>query len=608
MARWTGRVGGEPGTLVFADATLTVGKRKTVERAAPHGSFELRTEDGLVLRVEAIEHAQKAGKIELSGPYGRLLSHPIARLFAKSAPGDHVAASIRGFGIFGGDLVTVEGDVVEERVADGASDGGMREAPTRVPAVVRATRIHLGEAAGPATESASEGPRAPAPEPQRPRARPHYPLETSTRVYASLGAPLFVGALVTGWIAPLVPARAWLTLPFCVGLVLLLVAANRHLRTRHHASYVTEIGGRRITPREPTWGYLADRVLVPFCYLMWLPMTALEPSPSAATFFTAAPAVLVLVHAALLAANDRALRAFAAVVLRTPVADPRGARMVAIEGKVVEPGTALRRRVEHFRRSEVSYTTEKNGSTTEQHHLVWRDREHTSGQPFTLELASGAKVVVTPAGARVAFARRAWEATEGPSQYAELLQAGEPVLVVGRFEERGGELHVAARGEESLFVWAGSRPQLVRAWAVAHLQILAMLGLAAVPVLLGLYAFPFAARYRTRGVVTSSTRGDVPAGASCSLSVLAYHYGDEPRCSATLDCGREHLFGGFGMGQTDCTIPASPFDTQVSGDDPLTTDGDPSLRFSLAGGTALWSDGAGTISIALDPAEPSLVR
>jgi hypothetical protein len=50
---------------------------------------------------------------------------------------------------------------------------------------------------------------------------------------------------------PLVPARAWLTTPFCLGLAFLFVAINRRLRAVHHASNVSVIGGARLTTREP---------------------------------------------------------------------------------------------------------------------------------------------------------------------------------------------------------------------------------------------------------------------------------------------------------------------------------------------------------------------
>ncbi|GAB4195085.1 MAG: hypothetical protein OHK0013_00940 [Sandaracinaceae bacterium] len=606
MPTFHGTIAGDHGTLVFADATLVVGKRKRVERATPMQHLVLRTDDGLEVHIEGIVAAPKTGKITLSGPYGELARHPIAQLFVRSAPGDHVHASIVGFALFAGDRVTVEGEVVQERVARAAGEeGGLREAPARVPSIVRATRITLGAISDDGGVGAR---RAPDPSPRGRLAsapRVHHPLETSTRVYAAIGAPLVVGALVGGWTLPLVPARAWLTTALCVGLPCLQVSVNRFLRARTHASYVTQVGGPRVTAREPTWGYEID--WAPICaYATWAAVVAFELSPSIAMVTTAVPAVLGLLHAALAAWNDRAFRAFAATMLRAPQGDPASGRMLLLEGRVARPDVALRRRIDFFVRTEVSYDTDPSGRTTEHTHKVWRDREHTSGQTFDVTLPDGRSVRVSPHGARVAFFGRTWEPTNGPARYEETLAVGQPVCVLGRATDDDGTMHVAAGGEESLFLWAGSRAQLVRAYLRAHLAIVASLLLACVPLLLATTAFPFAARYRATGTVSSSTSTRARTGDRCTARLLAYHVGDEPRCSVRLACGDDDLYGGFGVGQTACRFPPSPFDLAVSADDDLWSDGDPAIHVSFDRREIVWTDGASRIAITINDAFPSL--
>jgi hypothetical protein len=158
------------------------------------------------IRIEGLASAERVGKIELRGTYGELLEHPISRIFSKTAPGDHVKASIRGFGLHGGDRVSVEGEVTDEVVAsspeDPGAEGGLREAPKRVPGVVRATRIAIGKNPEATLDKASLSPSpggATAASSRPPAERAHKPMELSTAIYAGLGLPLVVGSLVIGW-------------------------------------------------------------------------------------------------------------------------------------------------------------------------------------------------------------------------------------------------------------------------------------------------------------------------------------------------------------------------------------------------------------------------
>jgi hypothetical protein len=330
-----GRVSGRPGTLLFVDAMLEVGGRKTTARAAPADHLVLRTDDDLEVRVEGIAKAKKSGRISLSGRYGELVEHPICAAFAHAAPGDHVAASIVGFAIAAGDVVTIEGDVLEEQPsrADG-KEGGFRVAPARVSAVVRASRITIDGGAADPVEHAPSPSRA---------LRVRYPLETSTWVHGAMAVLLLSGWLVGAPVLHLVAEPAWLTPALGAGLAFALTAVNRFVRARWHASYVTQIGGPRMTEGGAIWGYQADKYVIGgYVFMSWWSII----DSRAATVMTALLSLFGVLHAALAAWNDRAFRRFAATVLGASPRDPASGRMVLVEGRLVEPELALRRQVE----------------------------------------------------------------------------------------------------------------------------------------------------------------------------------------------------------------------------------------------------------------------
>lgn len=614
MARFTGTIVGERGTLVFADATLTVGKKKTVERREGPGTLELAIEGGRVLEVRDVVGADKRGRVKLDDTYGELVSHPIARLFDAKAPGDHVKASILGVGLFAGDTITVEGEVLEERVVsrDEAS-GGLREAPEREATVVRATRITLGahdpkNDDDPVEERTKEasGQTKSGPKPETRRAR--VPLEISSFVLLGLGVPLATITLMASWVAPLVPDRAWLTPLFGAGLALTLVGLHRLVAARWHASYATIIGGRRLTPWEPIRWYETEPYLLVFGYFSWCWLCALEPSPSAVTVCIAACAVLPAVHLVQRFLHERPFRQLASLALAFPSrGDPGGGRMLLAEGTVVSPRTAIRRRVEHIPKTERYLSTDKNGHTHERTTTVLRDREHTSAETFTLALDSGGlRVEVDPKGAHVALSRRTWKPHASLAVYEETLQEGDRACVAARFETReDGTLRAAERGDESLFVYAGSRSQLSLALLAARLRLVAWALLTLLPVVLGLYAFPFGARFHATATVTSSS-GVVPVGGTCTLRVLAHRYASRPKCSVRLSCG-DASYGGFGMGQMDCSFTDDALEPSARGEDASYYDGDPAVAFSLPERTLTWVDeSGGSFTATLGPAAPSL--
>lgn len=608
MARVQGTVLADPGTLVFADATLTVGKKKHVERREGPGRFTLRLESGRTIEVRGVVTAERAGKVELRGTYGELVSHPIARLFDAHAPGDHVRAEIRGFGLFAGDVVTVTGEVLEERVVDegeAGEGGGLRHAPRREPAVIGAERIVLGHG----TDERAPAPSSPsAAEPVLPPAElARRPLETSARVYLALGLAMFVPGLVLSWVVPIVPARAWLTPLVGIGLALALVGLHRLERGRWHASYVTIVGGKRLTPVEPIVGYGIDAGLVSLGYASWAWLCAIEPSPSAVTVCLAATSVLAAIHLGLVAHQEAPFRRFASLVLALPrQSDALEARMVLAEGRVASSGTVVRRRVEFVPKRETTYSTDKSGNTRESTSTVLRDREHTSAETIQVEGAGATPIEIRARGALVALAHRTWRPHASLAVYEETLSHGETVCVAARLERTEGVLVAAARGDESLFVFGGSRAELVKGLWLARGRLVLGASLVLAPIVLGLYAFPFAARFHTTGTVSSSS-GAVPVGESCSVRVLAYHYGEEPRCSLRLACGGVDLYGGFGMGQMACSFEPSPLEPTVSGSDSTAFDGDPAVSVSLRERTLSFSDESGaSVLVRLEPAWPSL--
>ncbi len=613
MQRFVGTIVGESGELVFADATLTVGKKKQVERREGPGAFTLALADGRTIEVRGVVSAERRGRLELEGQYGELVSHPITRLFDAKAPGDHVRAHVRGFGLFGGDAITVLGEVIEERLVRGEVEdtGGLRTAPPREPSVIRATKIFIGDAT-----DGDRDPSAPTSSPRAPRApsvRPRRPLETSSLVALGLGAPLAMLGLALSWLMPLVPLRAWLTPLVAVGVALALVGLQRVTRGRWHASYVTVVGGRRLTTSAPIKGYDADPYVVVFGHLTWVWLCAIEPSPSAVTVCLSACAVLPAIHLVLRFLQERPFRRFASLVLGTPTrGDPGGGRMLLAEGKVTSTGTVIRRRVEFIPKTETRHSTDQSGHTHESTTTVLRDREHTSAQPFALALdAGGLTIEVDPSEAHVALARRRWEPHASIAVYEETLAEGQRCCVAARFEKTDdGALSARAGGEESFFVWAGSRSELARALLFSRLGLALGALLVALPIALGLYAFPFGARFHATATVSSSS-GVVAVGDTCSLRVLAHHYGATPRCSVRLRCDDgvlgQSLYGGFGMGQMDCTFAESPLDPTAVGGDASVDDGDPAIAFSLSDRTLTWSDASGqSFSASLDPPSPSV--
>jgi hypothetical protein len=602
--RVVGTVVGEPARPLFARVQLVTAD--TQEKAAIDcDAIDVRTDDGARVRIEGIRSATQLGEVRIKGNYGARANEPLAKLFARQAPGDHVAITIEGFAIMAGDRVAVDGTVLDEALVESERAEGFRSAPSAVVRAVTASRIAVG---ADAEALLDQRPKSTS-EHERPREKPlaervRVPLARSTAVYAVIGALLFVGSLFAGWLAPLVSVRAWLTPSSAMGIALLLVALNRWLRATHHGSYVSRAGGGpRVTTKSAVWGYQADIVLL-IGYAMIVPVTVLSASPHVVTIFYGILLLISLTHATLLAVQEAPFRRFAALVLRAPTDDPRSGRTVLVEARVKTEGAALVRTVDFFWQTETRYSTDQDGRQHESQISTLLDREHTAVRSSSIELESSGisgAIIVEPARAHAAFSRREWKPTGEVSPYTESLSRGDPVCVVARFEDEAGALVARAGGEESMFVWAGTRSQLVAARLAAWGRIALIAATGVALVMVGTKVLPFAARYRATATVSASTTSVAPQGTRCELTVLAYRGSLTGHCKISLVCNETRIYGGWAMGQTDCTLPERATDTTLRGSDWSTSDGDPSIEFDLGARTLRWVDeNEQRVTLALD--------
>ncbi|MFO0563270.1 MAG: hypothetical protein U0269_34930 [Polyangiales bacterium] len=601
---------GAPPRVLFARVQLAAGE--THEKASVDcDAIDVRTDDGARVRIEGVRSATQLGEVRIEGTYGARANEPLAKLFARQAPGDHVAITIEGFAIMAGDRVAVDGTILDEALVENENAEGFRGAPSALVRAVTASRIAVGADAEALLDEPPKSERAPERRREKPVAeRVRVPLARSTAVYAVIGALLFVGSLLAGWVAPLVSARAWLTPSSAMGIALLLVALNRWLRAVHHGSYVSRAGGgARVTSKSAVWGYPADVVFLIAC-AMTVPMTAIASSPHIATVFYGVLLVISLTHATLLAVQEAPFRRFASIVLGAPTDDPRSGRMVLVEGTVKTEGASLVRTVDFFWQTETTYSTDQDGNQRESQSSTLFDREHTAVRSSTIELESSGlsgAILVEPARAHAAFSQREWKRTGEVSPYTESLSRGDPVCVVARFEDEGGALVARAGGEESLFMWAGTRSQLAAARLAAWGRIALIAAAGVVLVMVGTRVLPFAARYRARATVSASTTSAAPQGSRCELTVLAYRASLGGRCKLELVCNGTRIYGGWAMGETDCALPERATDTTAHGSDTSTSDGDPAIEFDLGARTLRWSDAhRQSATLALDGATSAL--
>jgi hypothetical protein len=601
---------GTPGELLFVDATITVGETQ-IRGQKPAQTLYLATADKRRYKLSGFEHSKKIGRVTDSGRWAEVRGRHgfLSLIDASKIRKETTEVELRAFVLRGGDRIELE--VTETGVGPGYIEARVRRAAmpgesAGLPAPPREKRRE--QKAPPTTAAALPSTPQQRRTPKGDRVR--VPLERSTLAYAVIGGALFGGSTLAGWLAPLVEARNWLTTASAMGLATLFIAINRRMRAAHHSAYVSRAGGgQRITAKSAVWGYRADWVFL-IVYAFVAPFSALESSPNIVTRVYATLAFVPLVHALLLAIQEAPFRRFASRVLGARSDDPRGGQPVLVEGSVKSSGPALHHTVDFIWRSETTWSTDEHG---QQH-------EHTSNQLFDraqCDLGKPAFEVDTPNGAitvradraHVAFAHRLWEPSHDVSSYVETLAHAEPVCVVGRFESTDEGLVAKANGDESLFIWAGSRRQLVLAQLFARARIAALLALALVPVATGTLLVPFAARFRAEGAITTSNTPALAAGTRCSLSLLAYTNHRAQLCKAQLTCGGTRLYGGWAMGQTTCAFTADSADTTIVGSDDLRDDGDPALRFDLRAQTATWSDhkSNNTVSIQLDRASPALL-
>lgn len=603
MDSFEGVVTGEPGTFTFVDATMRVGKKSHDEKRAG-STFRLLLADDSELRIEGVEEAEKHGRIILQGAYGTLLDAPMAKLFTKRAPGDHVKVQIIGFALCVGDRVRVEGTVLETASAVTAGDeGGMREAPKRVPSVVRAARLIIE---GNAPELASRrAPSAASPSPETAPARHRAPaslrpLGTSTRVYALMGLVLTLGCLALMKL-PFADWRNWLSPAFSLGLVFGTIALMRRLRGVHHGPYVSAVGGAPLSRPGAIWGYGMELPVFVFGFLFFAPVTVLESRPSTVASIGAAAALLPLIHGLIVFAQDRALRRFGRLVLFAQPSAGEG-RMGRFEGSMEEhPPGGVEREVVFVTKSQTSTRTGKDGQSYESTTTTVVDRVSTRGKAFALKTPEGDQRVV-PQDAHIVFAKRKWESGAQPS-YEEHADVGESVLVVGR--SVGGSIEHG--GDESMFIWVGSRAQLWRSWAFAWLRPLGYFAISGALAWVAFHVMPFAETWHVAGTIEDPAAAIMTTTPrTCDAYVLRYFYNGTPRCTVHLTCEGEALYGGYGLGQMDCS--GSP-ESILEGADSDAEDGDPALRFSIAQagpGEIIWYDAQRRMRIQVGAAEPTL--
>lgn len=608
--RVVGVVEGAARSLVFARLRMHAGESMET-REIGGDSLAVRTDDGALVRVESLANAAHLGSVSLSDTYAAVRDHALVRPFASSAPGDHVRVRIEGFAISAGDRVAVDGVVVNESFSE--ADPSFRAAPSASVSTVRAARIAVGDAPealldapSPAQAGARNATRA-RETPSRESRSAWYPLHTSMIAYGVIGSLALFATLLAGWFGPLFAARHWLTTFACLGWAMTAIAISRALRGALHSSYVSRAGGgARITDKSAVWGYGADMPLM-IGLAICAPFSALVKSPHVHTIVLATAAIVSVVHLIALWVQERPFRAFAARVLSVQPGDPSSANTVAIEGTARSSGAALKRYVRFFWQTHTTQGTDSNGEPYERESSTLFDRESTAviDPMFAVEVG-GAAVHVEPAKARCAFTTRVWETSDNEASYHETLSNGDRVLVVGRFttDERG-ERVARSTGEESLFLWGGTRSQLRAALWSARGKLALLALCAAVPIALGMYVHPYAARFRASATVTDSSLPSVPIGTRCTLSLLAFDGDGRTHCKAVLECGAQRLYGGWRMGQTACSFARGVADPTVSGGDESRYDGDPALSFDLQQQRARWADDKSTAVIDLALEHPA---
>lgn len=128
--------------VVLHDATLVIGERKSRLNTIPC-SFVMRLESGATVRVHVSRQTAIGPRAARDDRWEDIASEPLAKPFAKSAPGGHVRVQLRGVVISAGDRVAVEGEV-EDHHREG---GGYREGTEEVPSELSADLIGLGASA-----------------------------------------------------------------------------------------------------------------------------------------------------------------------------------------------------------------------------------------------------------------------------------------------------------------------------------------------------------------------------------------------------------------------------------------------------------------------------
>lgn len=389
------------------------------------------------------------------------------------------------------------------------------------------------------------------------------------------------------------PERAWLLVGGAIAFLALSSGLARALRAPGLTEFFPLPSGRgeKEPWRVPFW--------IDGAGLGWLAAFAygvLDPRPSVCLVLFAVLSLHPLAHALATWRAERSFRVRAAALLRATTAGPD----VAVEGRIAGEGTQLSRGVLYVWQSTTStYWTkgDKGNSVERERTTTFTVPRANANVPPELALQSGERVTLD--GALLATDRR-WfvSAGKGNSAHARTsVEGGDAVLLVGR---RGEDGALRAKGAETLLLFttphADGRARLRRLLAGRRALPWLLAGaMSALSITLGGFC-PFGSRYGGTAMLE---------GSACAYDLLLYYDTmDRPRGTLRLSCDGVPLYGGFGMGQMDCTFAGSPRTPTFTCSDTDPLDGDPAVTLGTDGALTVMDDRYATRAGQLERVEP----